>query len=102
MHRQIQIGNLSQLVDDRELAALFAPYGEVSRASVAKHLKTGISTGNGVVEMSHDSEGDAAVAALSGCVNRGTVLSVCWSRKSWIGPKAGGFGDRGGADRMGD
>jgi RNA recognition motif-containing protein len=102
MHRQIQIGNLSELVDDCDLASLFSPYGEVFRATVAKHLDTGISMGTGLVEMVNDHDGNAAVAGLSGSENRGAVLTVCWSRKSYVGPKAGGFGDRGGTDRMGD
>jgi RNA recognition motif-containing protein len=126
MSKRIQVGNLSDSVDDRALAALFAQYGEVRWATVATHSDTGKNTGVGFVEMENDQEGNAAIAALSGREHEGRVLSVCWSRPApkransgrkksvplrgrheWqlnatIGPEAGGFGDRGGKDSRGD
>ena len=80
MGKTIQIGNLDYLIDDRELASLFAPHGAVRSAKVSTHFSTGHSTGAGFVEMESDREGDAAIAALNGRGHRGRLLAVCWSQ----------------------
>jgi cold-inducible RNA-binding protein len=126
MTKRIQIGNLSDSMDDRALETLFATFGQVRWASVATHSDTGRTTGVGFVEMENDQEGDAAVAGLSGREHEGRVLSVCWSgpgpkraisgrrRPAPVrgrherqpdaarGPRPGGFGDRSGKNCRGD
>jgi RNA recognition motif-containing protein len=82
----IQVANLADVVDDHELARLFAPYGVVSSARVAMHSDTGKSTGVGFVEMNAEVEGKSAIAALNGRLHSGRVLVVCRSKTS---PKRG-------------
>ena len=101
MRKRIQIANLNDAVDDQALAALFALYGPVHAATVAKHSQTGLSTGVGFVEMKREDDGDSAIAALHGRKHLGQPLSVCWSTpplrlklQAGIGPERGGFGDR--------
>jgi transformer-2 protein len=79
MRTTIQIGNLSNFVDDRALAELFAPHGIVHSAKVSTHFDSGQSTGAGFVEMESGNEGEAAIAALNGRTHCGRILSVCWS-----------------------
>jgi RNA recognition motif-containing protein len=82
MSKRIQIGNLGNSLDDRDLAQLFAPHGAVHSAKVSTHYTTGRSTGVGFVEMVHDDEGESAIAALHGRRHVGQILSVCWSDRS--------------------
>jgi len=82
MSKIIQIGNLDDFMDDRHLARLFAPYGDVHSANVATHFTTGQNTGVGFVEMVNDDEGEGAIAALNGRTHGDRILSVCWSNSS--------------------
>jgi RNA recognition motif-containing protein len=81
MFRVIQIGNLDDSVNEQELTGLFARYGAVRAARVARHSESGLSTGVGFVEMELDAEGDAAVAALRGREHQGRILMVSWSNQ---------------------
>jgi cold-inducible RNA-binding protein len=80
MSKTIEIRNIGDFMDDRHLARLFAPYGDVRSANVATHFTTGQNTGVGFVEMVNDEEGESAIAALHGRNHGGRILSVCWSK----------------------
>ncbi len=80
MHRQIQVGNLSDDVDDRALRRLFEPHGTVRSAVINRHSETGHSTGVGVIEMESEACGAAAITALDHLEHCGNVLSVCWHK----------------------
>jgi RNA recognition motif-containing protein len=82
MSKTIQIGNLGDFMDDRHLARLFAPYGDVISAKVSTHFTTGQNTGVGFVEMVDDAGGDSAIAALHGRTHGDRTLSVAWSNPS--------------------
>jgi len=109
MRRQIQVANLSDSINNSSLAELFAPFGRVLQAVVATHHDSGRSTGTGLVDMAQHGDGNAAVAALNGRKVNGLELTVCWQMFAQeadagvaVGPVAGDFGDRGGADSNGD
>ena len=78
MPHRIQIGNLGDFMDDRQLARLFAPYGPVLRAKVST-FETGENTGVGFVDMANEADGASAIAALHGRLHNDRILSVCWS-----------------------
>ena len=88
---RIYVGNLTFEVADRELEALFTPHGNVESATVISDRDTGRSKGFGFVEMSNNSEAEAAIGALNGQDNQGRVLTVNEAR-----PRAEGGGNRGG------
>ena|SRR5438105_1194739 len=77
MSRQLHVENLCFSLSHEELVSLFSPFGNVLKAQVMSHLKTGCSTSTGLVEMGSDEEGDAAIAALDGRMLSGHVLVVC-------------------------
>ena len=83
----IYVGNLSFNTGDSELEGLFAPHGEVGRASVITDRETGRSRGFGFVEMRDESEGRAAIEALNGQEVDGRALTVNEAK-----PRTGGGG----------
>ena len=84
MKRLIQVGNLSEFVDNRVLQQLFEVYGGVRSAVINRHFETGRSTGVGYVEMESNKGGAAAIAALNHHHHCGRVLSVSWIDSSKI------------------
>ncbi|MBE9180515.1 RNA-binding protein [Oculatella sp. LEGE 06141] len=72
----IYIGNLSYEVTQDDLNAVFAEYGTVTRVHLPTDRETGRPRGFGFVEMSADSEEDAAIAALDGAEWMGRNLRV--------------------------
>ncbi len=71
----IFVGNLPWRITDRMLENLFAGHGQVSRASIVTHGRTGRSKGFGFVEMDAD-EAKTAITALDGSVLDGRSLRV--------------------------
>jgi RNA recognition motif-containing protein len=61
----IYVGNLPWAIGDDDLRELFSEFGEVSSASVIMDKFSGRSKGFGFVEMSSDSEAEAAINALN-------------------------------------
>jgi RNA recognition motif-containing protein len=76
----IYVGNLDYAVTSDELRVLFEPFGAVTLAEVQVKSRTGQSRGFGLVEMPNDDEGRAAIASLSGSLNRDRPLTVNESR----------------------
>lgn len=93
----IYVGNLSYSTDDDQLRALFEEFGAVDSARVIMDRDSGRSKGFGFVEMSNDSEANAAVEALNGREVDGRSLTVNEARpREDRGPRRGGGGFGGG------
>jgi RNA recognition motif-containing protein len=72
----IYVGNLSYEVKEADLSAVFAEYGSVKRVQLPTDRETGRMRGFGFVEMSTDTEEDAAITALDGAEWMGRDLKV--------------------------
>lgn len=74
--KKIFVGGLPFKYEDNDLAALFAPFGEVKSASIIRdRMMNNRSKGFGFVEM-EDAQADAAIAALDGSELDGRSLTV--------------------------
>ena len=93
MGKKLYIGNLSYDVSSSDLEAMLAAHGTVLSAEVISDRSTGRSKGFGFVEMSSDSEAQAAIDALNGQDHGGRALTVNEARPRE--PRSGG-GGRGG------
>ncbi|MCU0524486.1 MAG: RNA-binding protein [Elainella sp. Prado103] len=72
----VYIGNLSYDVTEADLTSVFAEYGAVKRVQLPIDRETGRLRGFGFVEMSADSEEQAAIDALDGAEWMGRDLKV--------------------------
>ena len=72
----IYVGNLSYQVAEEDVTAIFAEYGTVKRVQLPVDRETGRMRGFGFVEMSSDTEEDAAIEALDGAEWMGRDLRV--------------------------
>jgi RNA recognition motif-containing protein len=91
MGKKLYVGNLGYNVSDGDLQQLFAQHGTVESANVIMDKMTGRSKGFGFVEMSSDTEAQAAIAALNGKEYDGRALTVNEAK-----PRESGGGGRGG------
>jgi hypothetical protein len=66
MGSKIYVGGLPYSTTEQQLSDLFAAHGSVASARIITDKFTGQSRGFGFVEMSGDSEAQAAIAALNG------------------------------------
>ena len=73
---KIYVGNLSYSTTDEDISQAFSQHGTVDSADVIMDRDTGRSKGFGFVEMSVDSEGQAAIDALNGKEVDGRSLNV--------------------------
>jgi cold-inducible RNA-binding protein len=93
--KNIFVGNLSFGATEDSVRSLFAAHGIVERVNIVTDRDTGQARGFGFVEMTNDSEGDKAIAALNGRDLDGRALNVNEAH-----PKpAGGRGSNGGGYR---
>ena len=91
----IFVGNLSFEVADEDLRKAFEAHGQVSSASVILDKFTGKSRGFGFVEMSNDTEANAAIEALNNYDLLGRAIRVNEARpREDRGSRGGGGGDR--------
>ena len=88
---KMYVGNLSFNCTEDQIREIFAPHGEVATVSIVTDRDTGQSRGFGFVEMTSDSEAQAAITALHGQSFLGRNLTVNEAR-----PKTGGGGGYGG------
>lgn len=104
MTKKLYVGNLSYNTTDEQLRDVFAPYGEVTSARVAKDRNTGRSRGFAFVEMADDASANAAVDALNGKSVDGRQLKVAEAKPREPRSDGGGYrgGGGGGGDRGGD
>lgn len=72
----IYVGNLSYDTTDRDLEEAFASYGAVSSARIATDRDTGRARGFGFVEMTNQTEAQAAIGGLNGAQLQGRTLNV--------------------------
>ena len=99
MAKKLYVGNLSYGVTDADLEKLFEPFGAVQSAQVIMDRDTGRSKGFGFVEMSNDSEAQAAISGLNGKEVDGRALTVNEARPKTDGGGRGGPGGGGGGRR---
>lgn len=86
---RLYVGNISFGATENSLRAAFSAFGEVSSINVVTDRDTGRPRGFGFVEMSTDSEGQAAINGLNGTDLEGRALNVNEARPR---PDRGGFG----------
>lgn len=98
--KRIFVGNLDFSAREDDLRALFESHGSVESVSILTDRDTGRSRGFGFVEMSVDSEADAAIAALDGREWNGRAMRVNVALPKTDSGRSGGFG-RGGGGRPG-
>ena len=96
MGKKLYVGNLSYQVDSSELEQMFGQYGQVTSAQIINDRDTGRSKGFGFVEMSSDTEAQAAIEALNGTEHGGRALTVNEARPREERSGGGGGGGRGG------
>ena len=100
MGKKLYVGNLGYSVTDADLQQLFTPHGAVESAQVIMDRDSGQSKGFGFVEMSSDTEAQAAIKALDGQQHDGRALKVNEAKpKESRGPRTGGGGGFGGGNR---
>ena len=90
----IFVGNLPFEVTDVDLEGAFSPHGEVSSARVIRDRFSGRSRGVGFVEMTNNSEAEAAIQALNGSELGGRSLTVNEARPREDRGGGGGFDRR--------
>ena len=92
--KNIFVGNLSFNSTEATLRSMFEAHGTVERVSIVTDRDTGQARGFGFVEMSNNSEGDQAIAALNGAELDGRALNVNEARPKT--ERSGGGGGYGG------
>jgi len=93
----IYVGNLPYSADDGQLNTMFSEYGTVDSARVIMDRDSGRSKGFGFVEMSSDTDAQAAIEALNGQDLDGRPLTVNEARpRAERGSRGGGGGYGGG------
>ncbi|MFN9709327.1 MAG: RNA recognition motif domain-containing protein [Burkholderiales bacterium] len=107
MGNKLYVGNLSYSIRDDSLQKTFSEFGTVVSAKVMNDRETGRSKGFGFVEMSSDSEAQAAINGLHGQSLDGRALVVNEARPKedrpggFGGGRSGGGGSYGGGGRSG-
>jgi cold-inducible RNA-binding protein len=95
---KLYVGNLSFQTSNEELQQFFSAVGTVESANVVEDRDTGRSRGFGFVEMSSQSEGEAAIEQLNGKELNGRELKIneARPRENRGGGGGGGYGGGGG------
>ena len=103
MAKKLYVGGISYATTNDGLKKAFEEVGEVTSATIIMDKMTGRSKGFGFVEMTSDSEADAAIAKWNGAELDGRKLTVNEARPMEPrAPRAGGNGGGfGGGDRGG-
>lgn len=76
----IYVSNLSFSVQDEDLKAFFADYGEVSSAKIIMDKQTNRSRGFGFVEMADEAAAQKAIQELDGGMVDGRAIKVSVAR----------------------
>jgi RNA recognition motif-containing protein len=92
MGKKLYVGNLGYDVDSTQLQTMFAAHGTVESADVIQDRDTNRSKGFGFVQMSSETEADAAIAALNGQDSGGRPLTVNVAKPREERPRSGGGG----------
>lgn len=96
MSRKLYVGNLPFSITEEALGSKFAEHGKVESVKLISDRDTGRSKGFGFVEMSSESEAQAAIAGLNGVELDGRSIKVNEAKPQ---AKTGGGGGRGGFGR---
>lgn len=92
---KIYVGNLPFSMSQEDLRNLFAAFGTVVSADIIMDKFSGRSKGFGFVEMSDDTEAQAAIAGLDGKDSGGRALKVNKALPKTDKPRdGGGYNDR--------
>ncbi|HEU4620323.1 MAG TPA: RNA-binding protein [Gammaproteobacteria bacterium] len=94
MGRKLYVGNLPYSVTEEGLMAKFSECGRVESAKLITDRQTGESKGFGFVEMSSDSEAQAAIDKFNGTNYEGRPMKVNEAKPQE--KRSGGGGGRGG------
>ncbi|HEX8985368.1 MAG TPA: RNA-binding protein [Bryobacteraceae bacterium] len=95
--KNIFVGNLSFGATEQSIRSLFESHGTVERVNIVTDRDTGQPRGFAFVEMTNNSEGEAAIASLNGQDLDGRTLTVNEARpKEDRGSGGGGFRRSGG------
>ena len=99
--KKLYAGGLPYSISDGQLEELFSAHGTVESARVITDRMTGRSKGFGFVEMSSQSEAEAAIEALNGTDLEGRSLTVneAKPRENRGGSRGGGGYGGGGRNR---
>jgi RNA recognition motif-containing protein len=97
MGKKIYVGNLSYSVESNQLTEVFTPFGTVESAKVITDRDSGRSKGFAFVEMSQDSEAQAAIEKLNGTDLGGRAMNISEAKPQE--PRTGGGGGGGGRSR---
>jgi RNA recognition motif-containing protein len=98
MGRKLYVGNLPYSATEQALIDKFSEYGTVDSANLITDRDSGQSKGFAFVEMSRDSEANAAIAALNGADYDGRPMKVNEAKPQNKKP-GGGRGGFGGGQR---
>src|SRR6185503_11665539 len=90
--KNIYVGNLSFGATEDAVRSLFETHGTVERVNICTDRDSGQPRGFGFVEMTNDSEGDKAIAALNGQDLDGRALNISEGRSKTDRPSGGGGG----------
>ena len=96
MSMKLYVGNLSFNTSNNDLSDMFAEFGAVQSSNIIEDRETGRSRGFGFVEMSSQSEGEAAISGLNGKEVDGRELKVNEAKPREDRGGSGGGGRRGG------
>lgn len=94
MGRRLYVGNLPYETNDAELQDLFGQYGSVESVHVMRDMATGRARGFAFVEMSTDTEAQAAIDGLNEHQLGGRTLTVNEARPKPAHSGGGGGGGR--------
>ena len=97
MGKRLYVGNLPYSISEQDLSDKFGAHGTVESAKLITDRDTGRSKGFAFVEMTTDSEAQAAIDALNGTDLDGRPVTVNEARP--MKPRGGGGGGGGGGDR---
>ena len=86
----IYVGNLPYSVTDADLRETFAQFGDVSTVQLISDRFTGESKGFGFVEMTNNSQADAAIKGLNGSAMKGRNITVNQAKPKSDRPARGG------------
>lgn len=99
MGKKLYVGNLSYSLDDQYLVDLFSEFGTVESARIVTDRDSGRSKGFAFVEMSSDSEAQAAIEKLNGTDQQGRAMNVSEAKPMAPRENRGGGGGFGGGNR---
>jgi cold-inducible RNA-binding protein len=99
--KKIYVGNLNFQTDEDTLRSSFANFGQVDTVDIVRDRDSGQPRGFAFVEMSNDSEADAAIAGLNGQQVDGRALTVNEARPKAERAGGGGRGFGGGGGGRG-